>query len=175
VTVGNSTSRQIIGRELDRDAVARKYTNVVCAHLSGEVTENVVTILELDGEHGIRERIDDLAVYGDRIRILSSRSFFNRGGGTSGGFGWFAVLSRLSCQKHILRSSEIDYSDLQQVVASLIRAHENGAMQIRKKKYSPERELSSGFGGGNMSSVSKNDRYRANEPAASGISCFRWL
>ena len=55
VAVGDASSGEIIRSELDLDFVTGKNTDVVAPHLSGDMAQDIVTILELDPEHGVRE------------------------------------------------------------------------------------------------------------------------
>src|SRR4051794_31812968 len=77
MSIGDPASSEIVGRELHGHAVPGKHTNVVRPHLSGEVTEHLVAVLELDVEHGVWQSIDHAAVNRDRVRILTSRSLLD--------------------------------------------------------------------------------------------------
>src|SRR5262245_54985737 len=48
VAVGDATTAQVVRRELDLDPVARGDADVVHAHLPGDVSENLVPVLQLD-------------------------------------------------------------------------------------------------------------------------------
>src|SRR3954464_12857710 len=61
VAVGDSAAGEVVGRELDLDAVARCEADVVLSHLSGDRGEDVVATVELDPEHRARERLDYFA------------------------------------------------------------------------------------------------------------------
>ena len=67
VAVGDPTALEVIRRQLNLDAVTWKDTDVVHAHLSGDVSENFVAVLEFYPEHCIRERFDDLPFQDDCI------------------------------------------------------------------------------------------------------------
>jgi hypothetical protein len=63
VAVGDSTSGQVVGGKLDLHPIARQDANVVLAHLSGDRGEDIVAaLLELNAEHGARQRLDDLSL-----------------------------------------------------------------------------------------------------------------
>ena len=47
---------EVVGGELHLDAVAGEDADVMHTHLSADVREHFVTVLELDPEHGVRER-----------------------------------------------------------------------------------------------------------------------
>ena len=77
VPVGDTTSLEVVGGEFHLDAIPRKDPDVVHPHLSADVREHFMAVLELDPEHGVRERLGDGALEDDRI-------FFRlRQGGTS--------------------------------------------------------------------------------------------
>src|SRR6186713_1797587 len=73
---GDSAAGEVVRRELDRDAVAREYADVVLAHLPGDTSEDTVTVVELHPEHRAGERLDDLAFDLDLL-FLDSHSRAN--------------------------------------------------------------------------------------------------
>ena len=77
VTIGDTTTSEIVRGKLDGNAVSWENANVVRSHLAGEVAENCMSILQLNPEHGIWKRVDNLAIDRDRIRVLSTRSLFH--------------------------------------------------------------------------------------------------
>src|SRR3954462_5805724 len=52
---------QVVWRDLDPDAIAREDADAKPPHLAGHVAQDLVAIVELHPEHGVRERLDDLA------------------------------------------------------------------------------------------------------------------
>src|SRR3954452_4849673 len=58
VPIGDTTTREVVRRELDLDLVAGSDTDVVHPHLPGDVSEHLVPVLQLDTEHGVRQRLD---------------------------------------------------------------------------------------------------------------------
>src|SRR5262245_4048839 len=58
---GDSAAGEVIGRELDLDAIAGEDADVVLAHLPGDAGEDGMAVVELDPEHRRRKRLDDLA------------------------------------------------------------------------------------------------------------------
>ncbi len=90
--VSDSPSCEIVWGKFNSHSITRKNADVIRPHLAGEVTENIVTVIELNGEHCVRESIDHATFNRDGIWILSSRPFFNRGGGWSSGARWFSIL-----------------------------------------------------------------------------------
>lgn len=67
VAVGDAPSGEVVRSELNLDLVTRENSDVVATHLSGDVSQNGVTILEFDPEHGVREGLDDGAFQHDGI------------------------------------------------------------------------------------------------------------
>src|SRR5574337_937945 len=58
VAVDNAPARQVVGRKLHGDLVARQDAYEVLAHLTGDVREHLMLVLEFDAKHGIGERLD---------------------------------------------------------------------------------------------------------------------
>src|SRR5277367_6201381 len=54
----NAPLRQIVGRHLDRDAVARKNTDAVFLHSARRIGEGFVTVVELHAKPRIREKLE---------------------------------------------------------------------------------------------------------------------
>ena len=67
VPIRDTTPGQVVGRELHLDAVPGEDPDVVHPHLPGDVGEHLVTVLELDPEHGVRERLDNSSFHEDGI------------------------------------------------------------------------------------------------------------
>src|SRR3990170_3494706 len=53
------TSGQVVRRQFHQHPVAGEDPDVVHPHLSGDMGEYPVTVVQLDAEHGIRKRLDD--------------------------------------------------------------------------------------------------------------------
>src|SRR3954453_14409086 len=58
VAVDDPSARQVVRRQLHDDPVIRKDTDVVHPHLAADVREDLVTVLQLYLEHGVRQRLD---------------------------------------------------------------------------------------------------------------------
>ena len=71
VAVDDASTREVVGRKLHDNAVLGKDTNVVLAHLSADVGENLVPVLQLDAEHRIGQRFDYPALDLDCPVLLS--------------------------------------------------------------------------------------------------------
>ena len=54
VAEGDPAPRQIVGGELDGDAVPGEDADVVLAHFAAEIAEHLMLVFELDGEHRVR-------------------------------------------------------------------------------------------------------------------------
>src|SRR5512132_4007692 len=67
VAVGDATPAEVVGGELDLHAVAGENPDVVHPHLPGDVCEHLVPVLELDAEHGVRQRLDYRSLHQDRV------------------------------------------------------------------------------------------------------------
>src|SRR5690606_16961206 len=67
VAVGDPTAGEVVGGQLHLDAIAGEDADVVHAHLSRDVGQHLVAVLELDPEHGVRERLDDRSLENDRV------------------------------------------------------------------------------------------------------------
>ena len=59
VAIRNATSGEVIWRELYLHLVARKNTDVVHSHLSGDMRQNFVAVLKLHPKHGVRQGLKD--------------------------------------------------------------------------------------------------------------------
>src|SRR5262245_50327245 len=57
-TVHNAAARQVVGRQLHQHPVPGQDADEVLAHLARDVGEDLVLVLELDAEHGVRQRLD---------------------------------------------------------------------------------------------------------------------
>jgi hypothetical protein len=105
VTEGDAAAGEVVGGELDGDAVAGEDADVVLAHLAGEVTEDGVAVFEFDAEHGVGECLGDAAFHRQRVGILATGAFFGwrRGCRWPHGAGWAAV-GRFLCHGDSSRS-----------------------------------------------------------------------
>src|SRR5438046_3065540 len=67
VPVGDPTPAEVVGGELHLHAITGKDADVMHAHLPRDVGQHLVPVLELDTEHGIRQRLHDGALEHDRV------------------------------------------------------------------------------------------------------------
>lgn len=71
--------RKIVRAQFDDDAVAREKTDIVDAHLSGDMTENLMAIVELDAKCRTWKRLEHFPLHPDNLFVIShkkSRGFF---------------------------------------------------------------------------------------------------
>ena len=66
-SVGNTTTGEVVRGELNLNLVAGENADVVHSHLAADVREHLVTVLEFDAEHRVRQRFGDGAFEHDRI------------------------------------------------------------------------------------------------------------
>jgi hypothetical protein len=66
-TIGDSSPRQIIGRQLYRDLVSRQNLDEVHPHLAGYVRQDLMAIFHLDPEHGVGEGLQDRPLDFNRV------------------------------------------------------------------------------------------------------------
>src|SRR5436190_9444354 len=67
--VGDPAAGQVVGRELDPDAVAGQDPDEVHPELAADVGQDAVTVLQLDGEHRVGQRLDHRTFHFDRISL----------------------------------------------------------------------------------------------------------
>ncbi len=67
MTVGDAALRKIIGRHFQHDPISRKNTDEVQTHLSRNVGEHSVAVVQFNSEHGVRKQLDDLSRYFDSV------------------------------------------------------------------------------------------------------------
>src|SRR5215216_3201399 len=65
--IHDATAREVVGGELDPHTVAGVHPDPEPAHLSGGVAERLVPVVEVDAEHAVPERLDDLAGHLDLL------------------------------------------------------------------------------------------------------------
>src|SRR3954468_15563187 len=76
VAVDDPATRQVVRRQLHHDPVVREDADVVHTHLAADVCQDLVAVLELDLEHGVRKRLDDSALDLDGTLLLGHASPF---------------------------------------------------------------------------------------------------
>src|SRR4051794_13891952 len=61
MAVDDPRAIEVVGRDLDPDAIAGEDADAEAPHLARDVAEDLVPVVELHPEHGVRERLDHLA------------------------------------------------------------------------------------------------------------------
>jgi hypothetical protein len=89
MAVDDSAFRQVVRRKLDVDAVAGENSDAMAAQAPGDVREDDVAVIELDGERRARKDLLDAADDLER-GLFDALRFFDLG--CAGGF-WTAVTS----------------------------------------------------------------------------------
>jgi hypothetical protein len=67
--VGDPAASEVVGRELDSDAVAGQDPDEIHPELSADMSENAVTVFKLDCEHRVGKRLDYRSLDFDRITL----------------------------------------------------------------------------------------------------------
>ncbi len=63
ISIDDSAPRQVVGGDLQQNSISREDTNKVKAHLSRNVGEYLVSVVELHLKHRVRERLDYFSSY----------------------------------------------------------------------------------------------------------------
>src|SRR5213076_2460078 len=79
--VDDAPAPEVVRGELDAHAVSRVHANPEAAHLAGGVAKRLVAVVELDPEHAVPERLDDLAGHLDLLFFLGYLILLSMGGG----------------------------------------------------------------------------------------------
>src|SRR6476660_4388404 len=72
--VGDSTSGEVVWRELHADPIAGQDPDEVHPKLAADVGQDAMTVLQLDGEHGVGQQLDDRPFDLDRVFLGHRRS-----------------------------------------------------------------------------------------------------
>ena len=75
VPINDSAALEVIGRHLDADFVSGKNPDVVHPHLPRDVTQHLVSVVELHPEHCVRKRLDDGANHLNYVVFFSHKKF----------------------------------------------------------------------------------------------------
>ena len=71
--IDDPAAAEVVGRHLDTHAVARQDADAVGAHLAGHVRQDLVAVVQLHPEHGVRERLDNLPLKLDLFFLRQAR------------------------------------------------------------------------------------------------------
>src|SRR3954469_10731389 len=85
---------EVVGRDLHADAIAGEDADAESPHLAGHMAEHLVAVVELNPEHGVRERFDDLSL---ELDLLFLRQELD--GPYVGGLGALRALTEL--ERHL--------------------------------------------------------------------------
>src|SRR5437773_855233 len=85
VAVGDAAAGEVVGGELDPDAVARQDTDEEFAHAARDVGQHAVAVLELDLERGVGEGFLDDGVKLDVVGSWHQLSVCSSSGGARSG------------------------------------------------------------------------------------------
>jgi len=75
VAIRDATALQVVGRELNLNAITGKDADVMHAHLAGNVGQHFVPVFELDSEHGVRKWLDHRPLEDDRVFFWLSQNY----------------------------------------------------------------------------------------------------
>src|SRR6266550_131940 len=67
--VCDASAREVVRRQLDADPVAGQDADEVHPQLAADVSQDAVLVLQLNGEHRVRQRLDDRSFYFDRVLL----------------------------------------------------------------------------------------------------------
>src|SRR5437588_9868019 len=70
VAVDDAAAREVVRRQLDADAVARRDADEVAAHAARRICDELVAALNLDFEHRVRQSLRADRVHHDRGFLL---------------------------------------------------------------------------------------------------------
>src|SRR6266849_8785552 len=76
VAIHNPATRQIVRRKLHRDFISRQNADEILAHLSGDVCQDLVFVLQLNAKHGVWQRFDDRGHHFNGVFLRISRVAF---------------------------------------------------------------------------------------------------
>src|SRR5215208_790461 len=71
--IHDATAREVVGGELDPHTVAGVHPDPEPPHLSSGVAERLVPVVEVDPEHAVPQRLDDLAGHLDLLFLVRYR------------------------------------------------------------------------------------------------------
>src|SRR5438128_11237186 len=68
-SVGDAAAREVVWRQLYAHPIAGQDANEIHAQLAADVCQDAVLVLQFDGEHRVRQRLDDRALYFDCVLL----------------------------------------------------------------------------------------------------------
>src|SRR5262249_6208516 len=85
--VDDAAAIEVVRRQLDANPVAGVHADAKAPHLPGGVSKRLVTVVELDPEHAVPERLDDLPGHLDLVFLLCDESLLSRSSVLTGAAG----------------------------------------------------------------------------------------
>ena len=67
VPIGDPATSEVVGRQLNLDAIAGQNSDVVHPHFPRDMGQNFVAVFEFDAEHCVRQRLGDRSFQNDRV------------------------------------------------------------------------------------------------------------
>src|SRR3954468_8926733 len=67
--VGDASAREVVWRQLDANPVAGQNADEVHPQLAADMGQDAVLVLQLNGEHRVRQRLDDRPLYFDSVLL----------------------------------------------------------------------------------------------------------
>src|SRR5687767_1920780 len=68
-SIGDAAARQVVGRQLDADAVTGQDPDEIHPKFAADVGEHSVAVLQFDSEHRVGEGLDDRSLDFDRVLL----------------------------------------------------------------------------------------------------------
>jgi hypothetical protein len=65
--IGDATSIEVVGRELDSHPIAEEDADAIPAHFPGRIAEGFVAVVEEDAEHPVPQSLHDLTLHLDLL------------------------------------------------------------------------------------------------------------
>ena len=72
-SIGDAAAGEVVGRQLDANAVAGEDADVVHPHLPRDMAQHFVPVVELHPEHSVRKGLDDGAYYLNYVVFFSHK------------------------------------------------------------------------------------------------------
>ena len=75
-SIGDAALGEVIGRQLHSHLIAGQDSNIVFAHLSGNMRDHYMAIFQFHSEHGVGQGFDDAALYFDMVFFRHGYLFY---------------------------------------------------------------------------------------------------
>src|SRR3954451_23718247 len=77
MAVDDARAAEVVGGDLHADAIARQDADAVAPHLSCDMPEDLVAVVELHAEHRVGQRLDNLALELDLLFLRQAAVLLN--------------------------------------------------------------------------------------------------